>query len=310
MRSDLRLILVRISIMLVSQTTLLRWGRTIKNSSRGVVSALIGQNKKLAYTERRLQLLASSLSGTELKPRHQQQQQQKYFQSSGSPSDEVENQDRHTSDDVSSFLIPPVFAAEDYTLYGGTSSLRSTTSSTTHSTSTSSTDPHYHHPLNPLFQDGVLTQLSLHQRIVTFGDVHGDLSKLIQFLVTAKVMKLPSSIEEALVNPTWCGGSTICIQVGDILDRGANELACIRLLSKLSKQAYDSGGALICLLGNHEALNAVGLFQYADPSGNLEFELCKLMMLLLFSAVCKFLFLLLLFILINWANNYNLHFHT
>jgi hypothetical protein len=121
---------------------------------------------------------------------------------------------------------------------------------------------------------------------VTFGDVHGDLSKLIQFLVTAKVMKLPSSIEEALVNPTWCGGSTICIQVGDILDRGANELACIRLLSKLSKQAYDSGGALICLLGNHEALNAVGLFQYADPSGNLEFELCKLTMLLLLSALC------------------------
>jgi hypothetical protein len=274
MRSDLRLILVQIAIMLVSQATLLRWGRRIKNNNRGIVSALIGQNnKKLAYTERRLQLLASSLSGTELKPRQQQQQQQKYFQSSSSPSDEDESKNRPTSDDVSSLLIPPVFAAEDYTLYGGASSLRST-------------DPHHPHPLNPLFQDGVLAQLSLHQRIVTFGDVHGDLSKLIQFLVTAKVMKLPSSIEEALVNPTWCGGSTICIQVGDILDRGANELACIRLLSKLSKQAYDSGGALICLLGNHEALNAVGLFQYADPSGNLEFELCKLTMLLLLSALC------------------------
>ena len=69
----------------------------------------------------------------------------------------------------------------------------------------------------------------------------------------------------ALRNPKWCGGTTICIQVGDILDRGANELSCIRLLSKLSKQASEEGGALVCLLGNHEAMNAVGLFQYADP---------------------------------------------
>mmetsp|Transcript_16144 Transcript_16144/g.23047 ORF Transcript_16144/g.23047 Transcript_16144/m.23047 type:complete len:468 (+) Transcript_16144:115-1518(+) len=151
-----------------------------------------------------------------------------------------------SSSEIESLLIPPLFSAEDYTLY-----------------------------TSDILQDGTLLSedMELHQRIVSFGDVHGDLSKLIQFLVTAKVMSLPSSLSEALRNPKWCGGTTICIQVGDVLDRGANELSCIRLLSKLSKQASEEGGALVCLLGNHEALNAVGLFQYADPSGNLEFEL-------------------------------------
>ena len=48
--------------------------------------------------------------------------------------------------------------------------------------------------------------------------------------------------------------------------------ACFRLIASLSRQAQDAGWELIMLYGNHEALNCVGLFQYANPGGNYEFE--------------------------------------
>mmetsp|Transcript_30864 Transcript_30864/g.39866 ORF Transcript_30864/g.39866 Transcript_30864/m.39866 type:complete len:487 (-) Transcript_30864:3-1463(-) len=106
------------------------------------------------------------------------------------------------------------------------------------------------------------------QRIVAFGDVHGDITALRSFLVTAGILDPESSIEE----PVWCGGTTICVQTGDVLDRGDDELACFRLLATLARQAHDAGGQLLLLYGNHESLNAAGLFQYANPGGNVEFE--------------------------------------
>eukprot|EP00984_Skeletonema_dohrnii_P001140 scaffold354_cov81-Skeletonema_dohrnii-CCMP3373.AAC.6 len=106
------------------------------------------------------------------------------------------------------------------------------------------------------------------QRIVAFGDVHGDITALRAFLVTAGILDPESSIEE----PVWCGGTTICVQTGDVLDRGDDELACFRLLATLARQAHEAGGQLLLLYGNHESLNAAGLFQYANPGGNVEFE--------------------------------------
>lgn len=91
------------------------------------------------------------------------------------------------------------------------------------------------------------------RRVVCIGDIHGDLQALRNFLTIAQVM----DTEEQ-----WIGGDTICIQLGDVLDRGKEELACWTLLAKLSRQATRKGGSLSFLWGNHEALNAVGLFQY------------------------------------------------
>ena len=106
------------------------------------------------------------------------------------------------------------------------------------------------------------------QRIVAFGDVHGDITALRSFLVTAGILDPDSSVDE----PRWCGGTTICVQTGDVLDRGDDELACFRLLATLARQAHEAGGTLLLLYGNHESLNAAGLFQYANPGGNSEFE--------------------------------------
>jgi len=124
----------------------------------------------------------------------------------------------------------------------------------------------------PQYLNGVIPNLKKHQRIVSFGDVHGDFMALVSFLVTAKVMQAPDSLEEALKNPKWIGGDTICVSCGDIMDRGPNELACLRLLSNISLQSAAAGGALIVLYGNHEVLNSAGMFHYVDPNGNVEME--------------------------------------
>ena len=110
--------------------------------------------------------------------------------------------------------------------------------------------------------------LKKNTRIVAFGDVHGDISALRSFLITAKVLDPTSTNKE----PRWSGGKTICIQTGDVLDRGDDKLACYRLLATLARQADTAGGALLLLYGNHESLNAAGLFQYATAGGNAEFE--------------------------------------
>lgn len=89
------------------------------------------------------------------------------------------------------------------------------------------------------------------------------MAALQKFLAAAKV------IDDKL---NWCGEDTLLVQCGDILDRGDQELACFYLLCKLSKQAAEAGGGVVILYGNHEALNSVGLFQYAFPGGNVEFE--------------------------------------
>jgi hypothetical protein len=108
------------------------------------------------------------------------------------------------------------------------------------------------------------------QRLVTFGDVHGDIRQLRRFLQIAGVIAAATDTEE---DPdTWIGGNTVCVQCGDILDRGAQELECFRLLASLSRQAVEQGGCLVLLHGNHEVMNADGDLRYVDPAGDLEFQ--------------------------------------
>lgn len=93
------------------------------------------------------------------------------------------------------------------------------------------------------------------QRLICVGDVHGDLWALQDFLEI-------SGVYDRRLDQ-WIGGDTIVVQCGDVLDRGVEELACYELLAKLSQQALHTGGKVILLIGNHEAMNAMGLFQYA-----------------------------------------------
>lgn len=95
-------------------------------------------------------------------------------------------------------------------------------------------------------------------RIVAVGDIHGDLAAFEEVLVLSGLYDRSAG--------EWCGGSSVLVQVGDVLDRGPQELECLRLLRTLKRQSVLQGGAVISLLGNHEVMNAAGLTYMASAA--------------------------------------------
>ena len=115
-----------------------------------------------------------------------------------------------------------------------------------------------------LAADAPSARLALNgRRLVAIGDLHGD------FLALVKAFKLAGVLAD---DGAWCGGSTVVVQVGDVLDRGDDELACVRKLKQLAKQARAQGGDVIVMNGNHEIMNVMGDFRYATPGA---FEECR-----------------------------------
>lgn len=80
-------------------------------------------------------------------------------------------------------------------------------------------------------------------RAVVLGDIHGDRTLLIRAL-----HGLGLCDEQG----RWTGGDRRLIQLGDVLDRGPQPLACLDLLMQLQQEARAAGGEVTCLLGNHE----------------------------------------------------------
>jgi hypothetical protein len=88
-------------------------------------------------------------------------------------------------------------------------------------------------------------------RIVVVGEVQGaanTISALLEHL--------------ELIDSTghWTGGEAILIQMGDLIDDGANVRATLDLFMGLQQQASTAGGKVIVLMGNHEASNILGDF--------------------------------------------------
>jgi hypothetical protein len=100
------------------------------------------------------------------------------------------------------------------------------------------------------------------QRIVAFGDVHGDLE------ATRSALRLAGAIDE---QDRWIGGELIVVQTGDQLDRGDQERAILDLFERLRIESRASGGAFHALLGNHELMNARGDFRYVTDAGFVDF---------------------------------------
>ncbi|CAL8467940.1 g7478 [Coccomyxa elongata] len=99
-------------------------------------------------------------------------------------------------------------------------------------------------------------------RIIAIGDIHGDVQKAITSLKLGGVL-----VEDSCGRPVWCGGNTVVVQLGDVLDRGDSEIGAIILLRELDRQARLQGGAVYMLNGNHESLNVAGNFRYVTPGG-------------------------------------------
>lgn len=116
-------------------------------------------------------------------------------------------------------------------------------------------------------EDGVIprppTFLPKAEKIVAIGDVHGDMMK------ARRAFRLAGLVDD---NDTWIGGTTVAVQVGDILDRGDNEVQLYHWLSKRKKEAEMAGGALHILNGNHETMNVASQFRYATRGGVDDFK--------------------------------------
>ncbi|KAI8523512.1 hypothetical protein RHMOL_Rhmol13G0079900 [Rhododendron molle] len=98
------------------------------------------------------------------------------------------------------------------------------------------------------------------RRIVAVGDLHGDLAKARCALEIAGVLSSDG-------RDMWTGGETVLIQLGDILDRGGDEIAILSLLRSLDIQAKAKGGAVFQVNGNHETMNVSADFRYVDLRG-------------------------------------------
>ncbi|GLT80712.1 hypothetical protein SLA2020_521370 [Shorea laevis] len=96
------------------------------------------------------------------------------------------------------------------------------------------------------------------RRIIAVGDLHGDLDQARRALQIGGVL---SSDAEDL----WTGEDTVLIQLGDVLDRGEDEIAILSLLRSLDIQAKAKGGAVFQINGNHETMNVEGDFRFVEP---------------------------------------------
>jgi hypothetical protein len=88
-------------------------------------------------------------------------------------------------------------------------------------------------------------------RVAAIGDVHGGLPELIDTLRALQVAVADKD------NPTklkWCGADTILVFTGDYGDRGEYTKEVYDAVMDLEAQAPLTGGRVIALFGNHEAL--------------------------------------------------------
>jgi hypothetical protein len=93
------------------------------------------------------------------------------------------------------------------------------------------------------------------QRIVVFGDLHGEADKFEAMLRDAGLVD---------ANGNWAGGQTHFVQLGDVPDRGPNSRAILDHLMRLEPQARRAGGYVHALIGNHEAMNFLGDLRYTS----------------------------------------------
>lgn len=94
------------------------------------------------------------------------------------------------------------------------------------------------------------------ERIVAVGDVHGAYHRLVEILRASDVVD---------AELRWSGGTAHLVQLGDVVDRGADSRKALDLLRRLEKEARRAGGAVHALLGNHEVMRMLGDMRYVSP---------------------------------------------
>jgi hypothetical protein len=94
------------------------------------------------------------------------------------------------------------------------------------------------------------------RRIVAVGDVHGSYVGLVENLQMAGLIDKKQR---------WIGGETHLVQMGDLVDRGPDSRKIIDFFMKLEKNAEKKGGKVHVLIGNHDAMQIIGLLDHTSP---------------------------------------------
>ena len=94
------------------------------------------------------------------------------------------------------------------------------------------------------------------ERVVAIGDVHGAYDRFVEILQVAGI------IDGGL---HWTAGKTHVVQLGDILDRGADSRKALDFVRRLEREAEKAGGRLHLLLGNHEVARMLGDLRLTAP---------------------------------------------
>ena len=121
-----------------------------------------------------------------------------------------------------------------------------------------------HNEIFKYYQKGIYPACN---KLYAIGDIHGDFNAFILCLTKAKL------IDEL---HHWCGEDAHVVQVGDILDRKTrdveysdedSEFKIISLILTLQLEAFLAGGGFHPIIGNHELMNILGIFDYVSPMG-------------------------------------------
>ncbi len=81
-------------------------------------------------------------------------------------------------------------------------------------------------------------------RLVLLGDIHGCRDLLLEALWDTGLAR----------DGIWTGGTSVLIQVGDLIDRGPAGLDCMDIMRLLESGARQAGGLAVSILGNHELM--------------------------------------------------------
>ena len=85
---------------------------------------------------------------------------------------------------------------------------------------------------------------SIYNKVFVISDIHGMYDQLEALLKAGHVISDSND---------WIAGRSLFIVVGDSIDKGPKSLEVLDLFIKLQEQASAEGGAVIHVLGNHEA---------------------------------------------------------
>ncbi|RNE96012.1 serine/threonine protein phosphatase [Trypanosoma conorhini] len=126
---------------------------------------------------------------------------------------------------------------------------------------------------------GTTVPLEIH-RIIAVGDVHGDADNFRQILFMTGIISYSSNTDKNVIwKPMWDEKEielrkshrtklrTTLIQMGDLIDRGEDDLAVLEMAASLLDQVKSNHTSdnFVLLLGNHELLNLQQQFHYVHP---------------------------------------------